>query len=921
MTSKILNDALLANIDVNFPVANKNNSTSGFRENFRQTRDIIRVAAQEISALQDKKIEIIGDAAGISGALGSTTAQPAPINLVLANSGVTAGTYTTSHNDLSISVDSKGRIVSFTTAATPTRPAVVGEWKVNPTSVTSTGFVKEATSPVLTFDTYGTLTLASTNTLKFGVTGHPLAKGSLLVGTTAGESTELVAPSISYNSVDTWVLAWRPEVGNDFGLAWFKLPAPPAPNPAQVITVLPAEGITVSSDPQYPAVGFDFTSFTAYPESSAIQTGTQMLMWDPATNGSYKVDIAKIFTIDPTSGQPVLLRVKDDLTPELGGDLEVKARKIKSSAITGVQIETTDSGPFVFRNVKKNQNGLPLDPSNYIVSEQRLPLLAPSFTAAETAAGITTATMKSNASGQMYWDKTPAGSGGGVQMLLAGAGISFDPTGVITDQGVIQIDYTAVQVAPADVYSDFILVQQPGNDLIRSTVSDLTLTLRRTFTVDPLYGSDEIIQNRGQLHAPFATIGAAMSLIEDGNPDSISILLLPGTYVENFDITKPNVRIRSLMGPEQTVVRGGVNVSPGMGTLGIEGISFDISNLQVDVPDRILTASTGIETLTVTNCWFYQEFTEQGRPQEIISLSGDQTGNVLFDHCKFNGKFINYLQFDNDNNAFTDGRVRITNTISDIENLLYLTVGNLTQTELSNVNLLGQITHVGGIIDAKNIGGILGDFAESVWAANPDEEDLDSLGYIREGIQSSANANSANTNFMTLTNVCLRNYLDHTYYITSSIQKTGSCQWTFANVQRKPDIDLINGLRYDNHGTPKTDISDQVKSFTGTTGAIAIDTRMASTWSFELDGDTQFTFKSFETSPNPYTDVNQSVNFRVSIKQGASAYAVTWTADTGTIVWDGGAQPATVSLTTGGYGVYEFIRINNIWFAKRIFAS
>lgn len=924
MTSKVIANNMIGDIDITFPHPNKNNSTQGFRTNYEQIGKISRQLGVEIGDLHTKQISIVGDATGTSGALNSGIVAPTPLNLVLANTGVTAGSYTSTHNELTIGVDSKGRILSFTSVPTPKNPALANTFKITSTT-TSTGFVKEFVSPTFTFDEYGILTATNVETHKFGLTGHPLAKGSLIVGkTTAGESAELLVPSISYNPSDIYALAWRPDLGNEFGLAWHKIPPPTPVNPAQVVSILAGEGVSVSADPALPVVGFDFTTFAQYPDNSAIQTGSKILLWDAATNGSYQLPLEKVFTVNPSNNIPYIKAVKEDTAPELGGDLEVGFRVIKSKDITGITLETRNNGPIVLRNVKtvSASSGLPLDPTNYIVSEQKFPLTGPTFTPAETAAGTTTATLKSTASGQMFWDKSPESSSG-VRRISAGAGIAMDPIGDITSTGSVKVDYSALPLTPADINSDFLMIQTPGRDLFRNTIASVTFTTPQLLFVDPLYGANNGDSQSGSPAKPFRTIGAAMAAIDEGNPSGKAIMLLPGVYKESFDINRPNVSIMSLAGPAKTIIRGAITIPPGgeaagptQGAIHLSGISFDISNMTPEL-DRIITAYDGIESFYAENCWFYDEFTEQGRPQELISFAGPLLNFVHFDRCKFNGKVVNYLTKPTE--EFVDGRVRFTNVLGDYENLLFYVCGTNTMSELNNIDLFGQLDHKGGIVELNNIAGIVGDFSDADWDGVESDDELFLQQKVKDGIVSTASASQAD--LLILNNVSLRYHISRTYYITSKILKTGNCYYTLSNVNRKTDIDLLTGLRYDAPGCSKVDQSDQVNHFPATSGAKVIDAQFASTWSYELNGNAQFTLKAMETAPNSFANVNQATTLRVSIKQDSTARTVTWSADTGNIVWDGGSAPNTVSLTTGGYGVYEFMRINSVWFAKRIFAS
>ena len=56
MTSNIKPDA----ININFPVANTDNSSQGFRDNFEQIKANLQIAAAEITKLQNTTIKLRG---------------------------------------------------------------------------------------------------------------------------------------------------------------------------------------------------------------------------------------------------------------------------------------------------------------------------------------------------------------------------------------------------------------------------------------------------------------------------------------------------------------------------------------------------------------------------------------------------------------------------------------------------------------------------------------------------------------------------------------------------------------------------------------------------------------------------------------------------------------------------------------------
>lgn len=927
MTSAI-NDTFLTSINEAYPVAGVNNSSEGFRSNFARIKEGLGTAGKELTYLQDKRIEVIGDATGISGALGNSLNQPTPITLTLAATGAVAGTYTSEHKHLTLTVDAKGRITSVATVDEPTRPGVIGEFKPIATNVsTASGNVRELTVPSFTFDEYGTLVAANAaaDVLSFGPEGHVMPKGTILVGHETDGSKYFPLPQISYNPLEQVVLTWKPVSGNAWSVSWEKIPPLPPVNPAQVISVVGGEGITVSTDPANPTVEFDLTKFPEFPTGQAIAAGSKVVLWDSGTNAEYKVDVSRLTTT------PVMtFKVKDDTAPELGGDLRVGARKIVGNRINGIVMDTRDAGPFIIRNTQTIDPNFynPNDPNSsvtlpedqWVIKDQKFPLKPPAFTPAEVTAGTTNAFMKIDANGQMYWDKT-AMSPGGVQRLTAGAGIEFDPIGDITTTGTIALDFSSEPVEIPDIYSDVLVAIDANRLLYRNTVSEFTFTMRKVAAVDPVYGSDVAHPSRGQLNRPFRTIGAAIQAIPVGSPDLNQIMLLPGRYEEPlFNINRPNVQLISLLGPETTVVRAGFKLYEGMGTTIIKGIQFDISNITVNAPTAIMLAEDGIHGLQVEDCWFYQDPTEYGRPQEIIRLTGTQTGNVHFERCKFNGYFFNNLEFD-DATGFLDGRVQINNTISDGNHMLAIVTAANTNTTVNNVDLLWQAQHKGGIIELKNIAGIVGDFSDDLWASiDPDTQDLETMGYVKEGVQSTAGYLSSGANFLTMTNICLRNFVENRYYVTSSITKTGTCEYTMSNISRKSDVDTLVGNRYDNHGMPKTDISDQIVK-ANVNGNYTCDARKAATWDLTLTGNSQVTVTGPITMDNPYADVAQSLSVRILIHQDATgSRTLSWAVTDGSIVWDGGVAPIMPS-TANSMMLVELIQVGAFWLGRKLVSN
>lgn len=110
--------AVNSNVDITFPIAGQDQDSKGFRDNFA-------VIKTEIENLQSKFINVTGDVSG-SSLIFDQSNTPVTMNLVLSNTGVTAGTYTNAN----ITVDAKGRITSITNnpAASGFMINAIGPW-------------------------------------------------------------------------------------------------------------------------------------------------------------------------------------------------------------------------------------------------------------------------------------------------------------------------------------------------------------------------------------------------------------------------------------------------------------------------------------------------------------------------------------------------------------------------------------------------------------------------------------------------------------------------------------------------------------------------------------------------------------------------------------------------------------------------
>lgn len=916
MNSKIIDNAMLDAIDDQYPVAGRNNTTQGFRDNYRAIKSTIMEAAVELSRLRNQTISIEGDATGISGIFdvgtnptSPTAPVPTPINLVLADTGVAAGTYSSVHQTLELTVDSKGRVTLIEATPLVPNPILDDEFQITST-VNPLGNTTQLRTPRFTFDEYGTLigVVPDADEFDFGIYGHPLQRGELLVGNNTNVSVAFPPPAISFNPADIWALAWRPSGSNPTSLEWFKLPAIPPASTALVETILAGPGISVSADPTDPEIAFELDLLPDYPANTAIQPGTQVAIFDPATNQTYKADLSLAMGSPVVTG--FLQAVEDDPNPKLGGNLEVLHHKIIGNSANGIQLETNESSRLILRNI--TQPLIPSDP--VIVREQRFPTYPPSFDqTTEIDVGITSAHMMIDTAGNMYWDKTQFVTDPGVTSITSGAGIGFNIVGPITDTGTISVDFSSLPIRRPNVFNDFLAAQNDIQEMYRGRISDFTMTFPTTVMVDPESGIDDSAPTRGQPNMPFRTIQAAINRIPASQVQTHTVVLFPGIYNENFVIERPNIRVMGLMGPDVTTVRGGVEIADTTSAISLSGINFTMLNVEVNAPPRALTIGNGVGSLHVSDCYFFRETDEDDRLLELIRMEGENQGPVLFDNCMFNGRVYNYLNYDT-SNPYDDGYVVFRNISGNEHNMMTLHTGPLTLTRVMDVDVMCQVHHDGGMLELKNIGSLYGDFADSVWASmNPGEEPGD-LGYTHDGLTSSAPLDL--TNILMVTNVSLSYTSDFVNHLMAKIVKTGTCYWEFNNVDHFPLLDTIVGERYRYAGATATDIPETVITET-VTGTYTASVSRSRTWDLTLDDDTTITLSEDNYALNIIYP-NAYANSMTIVVRNTGAFTATFAASGGIIWSESPTQPAN-AMGANMLSVYTFLRIGNTWMGSRSF--
>lgn len=869
----------VSGINENFPIAGVNQSSQGFRDNTRMLKNNLAVAAVELSNLQTKTISIIGDATGTSGQLGLNSANPSAINLQLAASGVTAGTYTSAGNDITLTVDSKGRVTQVSTTVKPTRPSVVGTFGSTATTTPTLNNLVTLTTPSFTFDEYGTLVSTGTNTFNAGIKDYPMAKGSILAGNASGVSSEFPLPTNTFSPADTWVLTWNPLFGTTHSLRWFRLP-PVVENLAEVIQIQQGAGINVdNTDNEYPEVSLDINNLDVYPLQD-VQSNTLALVYDPTSATHYKIDYTKLVT-SVQSGTIYLTKVSEDPAPVLGGDLDVNGKKIIGGN-TGIVLQTSNNGKITF-------NGQSMPP----------------------APGPTNAFLRTGAGGNMYWETIDFSQYSGVTSVTPGIGIDTSPISGITSTGSVNLNVLKLPSRTPIVDQDFIPLQN-FTSYGRATVRDITFTMPDVAFVDSNYGIDE--PTAGTSNRPYRTITYAISRLPTDDNSIKRLLLLPGTYAENISINRKNLKMTSLLTAEHTIVRGTMTLS-NVDNVSIDDITFDMYSA-LDNPNVYnIAGAGGIGNVDISNCKFVRYYDEFDRCLPIALLQGEATGRIIFNSCTFMGTIVNNMTEGvdplNPDDVGSFG-VMVNNPITNDDERLSIDCGPGSKTIVNNATHIESFNHRGGYLEVSNIEQVIGIYTDDDYDSVPDGDDPEDYDIHKKGLISTANA--SNTNALFLTNVSF-NFKGDLGYGNVIVNKTGTASYEFVNVKRYVDFDTVNGDRFGFIESYLTDTSIQYKSLS-VSGNQTLSTS-CSAYNLTLTGNASIALPIVNT----IYPRNIIVPIKIVVTQDATGGRTLDFTSNGTIVWDNAGSMPAVATAANSITVYEFENIGSVWLAKRTFVQ
>lgn len=243
----------------------------------------------------------------------------------------------------------------------------------------------------------------------------------------------------------------------------------------------------------------------------------------------------------------------------------------------------------------------------------------------------------------------------------------------------------------------------------------------------------------GSSDLPYATVNAALSA-----GGSVSIYVLPGSYVEDVLVSTSNVNV---------VGQGRVTIT---GSLSISGTNIGVTNINVVGDSKTaLNVLNGSGSVTVTNANLTRS---DSATNSVISVSGTLTGDVTIDNVNWVGVL---------SNSSTVGTLRIYGGGGTQAQLS--AISSAGTTKVAFVQDLGKVTHSGGTLLVSCVSRI-----------------------VKTGVYSIvSNAASASGVFLGLYNVGLQQG-DYTY---GYISKTGSCAYSVVNVIRDSTSDVLTGSK------------------------------------------------------------------------------------------------------------------------------
>lgn len=358
MTSKI--DP--SGINAAYPVASLNQSSQGFRDNFKSIKNALVNAKTENTLILSTTISVSGD--GID-PYTSTSIELAngniPLTLNLTSQGnVVPGTYDLRDTIISLNVNDKGVITGLHTEdPLPTFDTGNGMEVVktqdDPNYPGNAG-ISTITLPTVQTNKAGRVVTTGTKTFSgFGLLGYYQPKGTLLVGSSTNHSTFL--PAGLNNQVLTL------DSNSPTGFSWA------TPTTGTVTGVSAGLGLSSNNSSSTPEIDLNIN---ALPTNNSLTDGTKFLSYDGnhyVTNWTSLRDTI----LQSVKNLGYISHLSDDQTPKLSSTLDTNGQEIKNTSSSPLNITSASDLNLQGDNVGISGNGVTLSSNSLKLNGLTIP--------------------------------------------------------------------------------------------------------------------------------------------------------------------------------------------------------------------------------------------------------------------------------------------------------------------------------------------------------------------------------------------------------------------------------------------------------------------------------------------------------------------------------------------------------------------
>jgi hypothetical protein len=555
--------------------------------------------------------------------------------------------------------------------------------------------------------------------------GQPLAAGALWTGSLTSVAEPIAPPYGDFiGDADNWVLSFSPN-RTDQILYWRKLFIPSA------TTLSPGTAIRLVKTGIDYQINLDVTRMDVYPDGSSVVPADTIPFFSSRESKHYSINVGKL---SRTLSAGLLSKVNDDKTPVLGGDLDSGSSFFTSTASTGVRVGKATDAVRINDRIFPNPNG---QSTNMVLTI--------------------------GTDGNMAWG---APTGGGNSNLIPGEGLAttVDPAGPVMNLRLLKLP-----ALTAFALSDFFPLTTTGGGQYRLSMDTLMSKTRTRFGrvvgVDATNGNDTT--GDGSVESPYRTVTKALSALGRVGSDTTTTVIMmgPGTYADDINVNQSNVHFWGVAGAMATTITGRVTLNRSTTMTSMQGITVDRSSNDSSVAfdaarTAITTSSSGCDGFLAINCRFIRSLTNSGETLPVINLTGGQGGQIRFTGCEFRGMLVTALTV-----AGPFDTVEVVDQLgSPISVLGIKHTGN--RLVVSRAQYLGEVQHLGGVLEINNTDSIAGAGGQLV--------------------------SSASSGALVLRNVDLYRYSAGSFAVTQ-INKSGSCPYHFVNVTRNTGGDTLSG--------------------------------------------------------------------------------------------------------------------------------